>query len=412
MTTANWKTVFLPEVTFFQEGPGVRKNQFRKKGIKLLNVGNLVNNKLETNNTETFISEEEATTKYKHFLVDEGDLVIASSGIFPDTFRKKVAFAKKENIPLCMNTSTIRFKSINPDVLDLRFFRYFLMTDTFANQVRKFITGSAQLNFGPSHLKKMIMPLPSIKVQKEITEILEKVENIKQRREQANQMTNKLLQAVFLQMFGEPLSKDRFKLKKITELTSFVSYGFTRPMPHFANGVPIITSKNVSEGKIDFYNIDYTDEQSFSGLSKKDCPIQGDILYTKDGRIGEASAVRTSDKFCISQAVAVLRPLKEALNPIFFETLLNSKSFRNVVHNMAYGVALKHISITKLKQISIIVPPMELQDRLVTIVERIDEIMLKQRESTINIDNLFATVISKAFRGELVRDSLYVAKRS
>ena len=47
------------------------------------------------------------------FLVDEGDLIIASSGIQVNYFDKKMGFAKKEHLPLCMNTSTIRFKVLD-----------------------------------------------------------------------------------------------------------------------------------------------------------------------------------------------------------------------------------------------------------------------------------------------------------
>src|SRR3989344_4310900 len=90
-----WKEVELTEVVWFQEGPGVRKYQFTSKGIKLINGTNIVNNTLITDNTETYISKEEATTKYKRFLVDEGDLIIASSGIKVDYFHKKIAFARK-----------------------------------------------------------------------------------------------------------------------------------------------------------------------------------------------------------------------------------------------------------------------------------------------------------------------------
>ncbi|MGN1185409.1 MAG: restriction endonuclease subunit S, partial [Methanobrevibacter wolinii] len=101
----------LNEITFYQEGPGVRNYQYTNKGVKLLNVANLKDGNLYLDNTDRYISEEEAYGKYKHFLVDEGDLIIASSGIKVEYFDKKIGFAKKEHLPLCMNTSTIRFKT-------------------------------------------------------------------------------------------------------------------------------------------------------------------------------------------------------------------------------------------------------------------------------------------------------------
>ena len=92
--------VKIPKLLFFQEGPGVRNYQYTTEGVKLLNVANLVNGSLDLSTSERYISEEEAYGKYKHFLCDEGDLIIASSGIKVDYFDKKMGFVKPEHLPL------------------------------------------------------------------------------------------------------------------------------------------------------------------------------------------------------------------------------------------------------------------------------------------------------------------------
>ena len=73
----SWESVKIPDVLFFQEGPGVRNTQFTNHGVKLLNVGNINFGNLNLDATKIYISDEEAYGKYKHFLVDEGDLLIA-----------------------------------------------------------------------------------------------------------------------------------------------------------------------------------------------------------------------------------------------------------------------------------------------------------------------------------------------
>lgn len=167
--------VKLPDVLWFQEGPGVRNTQYTSSGIKLLNVANLVDGKVDLSTSNRYISEDEAYGKYSHFLVDEGDFIIASSGIQVDYFEKKMGFIDSSHLPLCMNTSTIRFKVIDKDVLDIRYFMYYLKTDYFKNQLAQQITGSAQLNFGPSHLKRMFIPMIEINNQRSIVATLDKV---------------------------------------------------------------------------------------------------------------------------------------------------------------------------------------------------------------------------------------------
>ena len=167
-----WSYVNASNFLFIQEGPGVRKTQFKDSGIKLINGSNILDGNLDLNKTSRFISLEEANSTYKHFLIDEGDLVIACSGIAVEKFNKKVAFVKKEDLPLCMNTSTMRFKSLN-EKLNIKYFKLFLLSQIFKLQINRLITGSAQLNFGPSHMKKIILPLPPIEYQNEIVKSVE-----------------------------------------------------------------------------------------------------------------------------------------------------------------------------------------------------------------------------------------------
>ena len=88
MEVKQW--VKIPDVLFFQEGPGVRNSQYTEEGIKLLNVANLVDGKIDLTTSNRYISESEAYGKYKHFLCDDGDFIVASSGIKVEYINKKM----------------------------------------------------------------------------------------------------------------------------------------------------------------------------------------------------------------------------------------------------------------------------------------------------------------------------------
>lgn len=178
----SWKPTPLPECYWFQEGPGVRNWQFTNNGVKLLNVGNIEKNgTLNLAKTNKYIAEEEAYGKYNHFLVDPGDLVIASSGISFDRdglLRTRGAFVSQQNLPLCMNTSTIRFKAIE-GVSDLRFLWVWLGSTEFRSQITRRVTGSAQQNFGPSHLKYLTVTLPPLPIQEDFAARVEVVDSLR-----------------------------------------------------------------------------------------------------------------------------------------------------------------------------------------------------------------------------------------
>ena len=95
----------------------MRNWQFTAEGVNLLNVGNILKSGvLDLTRTTKRISSEEANGKYRHFLVDQGDFLIASSGISFDTdgyLRTRGAFVGASDLPLSMKTSTIRFKAVS-----------------------------------------------------------------------------------------------------------------------------------------------------------------------------------------------------------------------------------------------------------------------------------------------------------
>ena len=152
-----WVVKKLTEVCWFQEGPGLRNWQFTKSGIKVINVTNLENGILNLERTDRHISLDEFQKMYEHFEIDENDIVVASSG----NSYGKVAIVRKEDLPLLMNTSVIRFKPLAN--LDYHFLLTFLKSNSFKNQIDLLITGGAQPNFGPFHLDKISISLPNLK---------------------------------------------------------------------------------------------------------------------------------------------------------------------------------------------------------------------------------------------------------
>ena len=165
----NWKIARFPEYVFFQEGPGLRNWQWTNDGMKVVNIKNIrADGGIDLSNSDRYISREEFVQRYSHFAIEDGDVLVASSG---NTYGK-VARIQTHHLPLMMNTSVIRFHPLSPTSLNQDFLFAFLRSDLFRNQVESFVIGSAQPNFGPSHLKRMEIPLPPLPTQRKIAAIL------------------------------------------------------------------------------------------------------------------------------------------------------------------------------------------------------------------------------------------------
>jgi type I restriction enzyme S subunit len=167
--SSRFNVVHLKDYVYFQEGPGIRNSQNTSEGVRFLNIRCFIDGRLDTESMKR-ISEAEAFGKYKHFLLDSGDYVVSSSGTLG-----RVAEVYPEDLPVMLNTSTIRFRSLDESKLDRLYLRYFLESEVFQQQVRLLATGSVQLNYGPSHLARVEMPLPNIEAQRAIGKFLDEL---------------------------------------------------------------------------------------------------------------------------------------------------------------------------------------------------------------------------------------------
>lgn len=162
----DWEVKCLTEAAWFQEGPGLRNWQFTSAGMKVINVTNLEKGVLNLDRTDRHISLDEFEKMYQHFAIDEKDIVMASSG----NSYCKTALVREQDLPLVMNTSVIRFKPHK--ITDIRFLWALLTSPLFKDQIDLMITGGAQPNFGPYHLKRVNLPIPTLPEQRAIAAAL------------------------------------------------------------------------------------------------------------------------------------------------------------------------------------------------------------------------------------------------
>lgn len=194
-TPSTYGVVKLKDYVYFQEGPGIRNSQNTSEGVKFLNIRCFVDGRLDTTSMKK-VSEHEAYGKYKHFLLDVGDYVVSSSGTLG-----RIAEVYPEDIPVMLNTSTIRFRPIKNELLDRLYLRYFLESEVFQQQVKSLATGSVQLNYGPSHLAFVEMPLPPIKSQRAIGQTLDNLTKKINSNNSISKTLEDIAQAIFKSWF-------------------------------------------------------------------------------------------------------------------------------------------------------------------------------------------------------------------
>ena len=376
--------VSIPDVLFFQEGPGVRNTQYTIDGVKLLNVANLVDGKIDLSTSDRYISEKEAYGKYKHFLCDAGDFIIASSGIKVEYIDKKMGFVDESMLPLCMNTSTIRFKVLDEKQLRIRYFMYYLKSEHFKQQLFKQITGSAQLNYGPSHLKKMIMPLIDLNDQDEIVSCMDKVQNIIEKRQQELYRLDDLIKARFDELFGDPVSNPKkWNVKKLKDLSIQINSGNTPKggaEKYVEEGIVFFRSQNVWKDRLEMDDIAYIDAKTHASM-KRSSLKHGDILMTKTGRIntensslGRAALYLGEDDMANVNGHVYFIRLKPEVNNKFILRILVSPEYRDLIRSVCVGgIDKRQLNKEHIEDFPIICPPSDIVEKYVAFVDQVDK---------------------------------------
>lgn len=391
------KYIPFPDVVWFQEGPGVRNTQYTETGVKLLNVTNLIDEKVDISNTNRYISEEEAYGKYKHFLVDKGDLIIASSGIKVEYFDKKMGFVDESQLPLCMNTSTIRFKALDKTVLDIRYFMYFLKSDCFKAQLGREITGSAQLNFGPSHLKKMKLPLIDIQEQHHVASVLDKITAlIDQRRAQLDKL-DLLAKSRFVEMFGTENEFGRWPCGKVGDVADVCVGVVIKPTQYYAEeGVKAFRSLNIGAMYVKDNDWVYFSQEGHL-KNQKSAIRKGDVLVVRSGAPGIACVATEEYDGCNAVDIIIARPDTDKIEPVFLAMFTNLPHGMNQIRERTGGAAQQHFNVGGYKALTLIMPPLDLQKQFALFFTRTSKTKLMIQQGLDELEMLKKAFLQKYF---------------
>ena len=159
-----WKT--LGEVGTFVRGTSFQKKDFEEKGVGCIHYGEIYTRySLFAEKTISYLNEEIANKARK---AGYGDLIIATTSENDDDVCKSVAWLGSENI-VVSNDACYYHHTLNP-----KYVAYFFRTDEFQRQKRTYITGTKVKRVNANDLAKITIPIPPLRVQSRIVEILDK----------------------------------------------------------------------------------------------------------------------------------------------------------------------------------------------------------------------------------------------
>ena len=362
----NWPLEPLAEHVFFQGGPGLRKWQWTDSGMKVINVTNILGDgSVDVSNTSRFISLDEFEHKYSHFAVEDGDIVVASSG---NTYGK-VGRIGRSHLPLMMNTSVIRFHPKRGSPLDHEYLYAFLRSHLFRNQVESLVIGSAQPNFGPAHLKQMLIPVPPPPTQRKIAAILSAYDDLIENNLQRIKILEEIAQLIYHEWFGNFGFPGHENVKLVDSELGMIpgNWRLRRlgDMAHFVRGIEPGSKNYLDEpkgGTVPFIRVgDLGSRQSGlfipEELAKGRFLDMHDIAVTLDGTVGIVQMGLTGAYSTGIRKVVVQD--SEQLPWAYVYFLLKSERIQGIIRSHTRGTTIQHAS-SAIDHMTFVCPPTNL----------------------------------------------------
>ena len=180
--------------------------------------------------------------------------------------------------------------------------------------------GSTNININAKNIKQLQIPLPPLSTQKKIVAILEKAEELRRQREQADKWTGEFLQSVFLEIFGDPVRNEKgWEVRNSNDICYSISVGIViKPASYYVpHGIPALRSLNVKKNRVDLSNLVYISEKDNNEKVKKSKLKENDILIVRSGYPGTSCVVpKTLDGAnCIDLIIA--RPIQDTIKSEF-----------------------------------------------------------------------------------------------
>ena len=296
----------------------------------------------------------------------------------------------------------------NPEVLDSRYLRYYLMT----SRVRQRLSPSTEAatksrsRIKPFQLLAELIPLPRLSEQRRIVDILDQAARLRRLNAIANAKADSIFQALFTRMFGDPATNPMgWRTAPLGTALTDTQYGISTRATTDRTGVPILRMNNISPaGEI------MLDHLKFVNLDTRELEKHllhpGDLLFNRTNSVdlvGKTGLWTKPDFSAVAASYLIrIRVDRDRLVPTYFWALMNTSYMKTLLRtNARRAVGMANINATELRRLPGMLPPLQLQNRYAALAGSVRRDREYRRLCTTLTDRLSCNLMDKAFSGSL-----------
>ena len=291
------------------------------------------------------------------------------------------------DFPFKVKSSAMKILKPVKEKADLKFLYYKMQTISMDTDLHK--------RYWISKYSQFEIPLPPLATQQKIAAILDAADELRKKDKALVAKYDELTQALFLDMFGSPLKNNlNYSFPKIREICQV------------SQGLQIAISNRYKEGGVNRYKyitvayINGRKEEEFIDNPRRSVVCDSnDILMTRTGNTGQ---VVTGIEGVFHNNFFKIDWDKKKLKKEYLVAFLSNPNMRIEFLKRASTTTIPDLSHGQFYDINIIVPPIKLQDQFAERLKAIEEQKSIAQASAIKSEELFNSLLQRAFNGDLV----------
>ena len=251
-------------------------------------------------------------------------------------------------------------------------------------------------------LKLLQIPLPPLDEQKRIAGTLDAADALRAKRRAALAQLDTLPQSTFLDMFGDPVTNPMGWEKPLLEDLCEKVIDCPHSTPRWSgSGVICLRTSNLGKGEWNWADTRFVTEEDYTERTRRSEILPNDIILSREGTVGVLALVDEGMRLCMGQRLVQLRVNDSQLDPRFLLNLLLHDLAPERLSRLIAGSTSKHLNVKELRKLPVLLPPLDIQHRFAAIVESVEHQKASQRAHMAELETLFASLQSRAFRGDL-----------
>ena len=319
-------------------------------------------------------------------MLRKGDILIcASSG-------SKELVGKAAQIKTDLDCTFGAFcKVVRPKEIHKGYLGMFFQSGRYRNTISEASAGANINNIKNNDIDSLEIDVPVYDEQEGIYEVLSKMYNVIYRRTRELLELDNLIKARFVELFGDK----GYPEDTLLNLCNIIDYRGKTP-EKVEYGLPFITAKNVRMHQMNLEPREYISKETYDKVMVRGFPKEGDVVFTTEAPLGNVCRIPHFDtEFYIGQRIVTMQT--EKLEPIYLEYALSSDDFKMKYMEKSSGSTVTGIRVRLLEQLTIPVPPRDIQTQFATFVEQTDKSKVAVQKALDEAQLLFDSLMQKYF---------------